>query len=131
MSGRRSQPARFVLVGIGGFILNVLAFSALFHLGAWYVAASVVAYLVSNATMYVGNRYFTFGLSHDGLLAAYLRYLVVGCVVAVLTALLLVALVEGIGLDPLLGQALALSALVPLSFLLSKRFAFRLGPDAA
>lgn len=81
--------------------------------------------------MYLGHRYFTFGLSHDGLVAAYLRYVAVGGVVAGLTALLLALLVEGVGLDPRLGQAIALSALVPLSFLLSKRWAFRLHPDAS
>jgi putative flippase GtrA len=59
------------------------------------------------------------------------RYVIVGLVVAALTALLLAAFVEVLGLDPRLGQALALSVLVPLSFLLSKRFAFRLSPDAA
>jgi putative flippase GtrA len=120
-----------VAVGVVGFALNVLAFAALFGLGAWYVAASVLAYLLSNAMMYVGNRYFTFGLSHAGFLAAYLRYVAVGIVVAALTALLLAGLVEGLGLDPRLGQALALSVLVPVSFLLSKRFAFRLGSDSS
>jgi len=128
---RLPQPAKFVLVGAGGFVLNVLAFTVLFDLGTWYLAASVLAYLASNAAMYVGNRYYTFGLSHDGFLGAYLRYAVVGAIVAALTALLLAALVEGLGLDPRIGQALALSVLVPVSFLLSKRFAFRLGPDAA
>jgi hypothetical protein len=34
-------------------------------------------------------------------------------------------------LIPRPGQALALTLLVPLSFVLSKRFAFRLHPDAA
>ena len=131
MVGRLGQPAKFVVVGIGGFVLNVLAFSVLFELGAWYVAASVLAYLLSNSAMYLGNRYFTFRLSHDGFLAAYVRYAVVGAIVAALTVVLLAGLVEGLGLDPRPAQALALSLLVPLSFLLSKRFAFRLRPDAA
>ncbi len=131
MSTLLSEPLKFVLVGAGGFVLNVFLFVALFDLGAWYLAASVLAYLASNAAMYVGNRYFTFGLSHDGFLAAYLRYAVVGGVVAALTALLLAAFVEGLGVDPRLGQALALSVLVPFSFLLSKRFAFRLRTDTA
>jgi putative flippase GtrA len=112
-------------------MLNVLAFTVLFDLGAWYLAASVLAYLASNAAMYVGNRYFTFCLSHDGFLGAYVRYAVVGAVVAALTALLLAVFVERLGVDPRIGQALALSVLVPLSFLLSKRSAFRIGPDAA
>ena len=131
MSARIAQPAKFVVVGAGGFLLNVAAFTLLFGLGAWYLAASVLAYLASNAAMYVGNRYFTFGLSHSGFLAAYLRYAIVGVVVAALTALLLAVFVEGLGLDPRLGQALALGVLVPLSFVLSKHFAFRLSPDTA
>lgn len=131
MSARIPQPVKFVAVGTGGFLLNVAAFTLLFDLGAWYLAASVLAYLASNAAMYLGNRYFTFGLSHDGFLGAYVRYVVVGAVVAALTALLLAVLVEGLGVDPRIGQALALSVLVPLSFHLSRRFAFRLTPDAA
>jgi putative flippase GtrA len=123
------QPATFVAVGIGGFALNVGAFAVLFDLGTWYPAASVLAYLASNAAMYVGNRYVTFGLSHDGFVAAYLRYLLIGAVVAGLTALLLAYVVEVLDMDPRAGQALALSLLVPLSFVLSKRFAFRLSPD--
>ena len=128
MDSRLAQPLKFLLVGTGGFVLNVLAFTALFGLGTWYLAASVTAYLVSNAAMYVGNRYFTFGLSHDGFVRAYLRYLAVGGIVAGFTALLLAAFVEGFGIDPRTGQALALALLVPLSFLLSRRFAFQLRP---
>ena len=131
MSAHLPQPAKFVLVGAGGFALNVVAFTALFDLGTWYLAASVLAYLTSNAAMYVGNRYFTFRLSHDGFFGAYARYAAVGAMVAALTAVLLAGLVEGLGLDPRIGQALALSVLVPLSFVLSKRFAFGLSPDAA
>jgi len=128
MGSRLAQPLKFLLVGTGGFVLNVCAFTALFGFGTWYLAASGMAYLVSNGAMYLGNRYFTFGLSHRGFVRAYLRYLVVGGVVAGLTALLLAAFVEGLGMDPRSAQALALSLLVPISFLLSKRFAFRLSP---
>ncbi len=131
MALRLAQPARFVVVGSGGFALNVLAFTALFGLGTWYLAASVLAYVVSNTAMYLGNRYFTFGLSRDGFVGAYVRYVAVGAVVACLTVVLLAGLVEALEIDPRPAQALALTLLVPLSFVLSKRFAFRLGPDAA
>jgi putative flippase GtrA len=80
---------------------------------------------MSNAAMYLGNRYFTFS-SPGGLVSAYVRYLAVGGAVAGLTAMLLVAFVEGLGMDPRPAQALALALLVPLSVLLSKRFAFQL-----
>lgn len=128
MAGRLGQPAKFLVVGICGFVLNVGAFTALFGLGAWYLAASVFAYLLSNAAMYLGNRYFTFRLSHGGFVRAYFRYLLVGGVVAGLAVVLLAGFVEGLGMDPRSAQALALSLLVPISFLLSKRFAFQLSP---
>jgi putative flippase GtrA len=131
MAERLGQPAKFLVVGSGGFVLNVWAFSVLFGLGTWYLAASVLAYLFSNAAMYMGNRYVTFGLSHDGVVGAYVRYVIVGAIVAGLTVVLLAGFVEGLGLDPRPAQALALIVLVPLSFFLSKRFAFRLHPDAA
>ncbi|HEX4747501.1 MAG TPA: GtrA family protein [Gaiellaceae bacterium] len=129
MARRLGQPAKFVLVGTGGFVLNLAAFAALVGGGLWYVVASVLAYLVSNAAMYLGNRYFTFGLAHKGLVWAYARYLAVGVVVAALTAGLLAGFVEGFGFDARAAQALALTLLVPLSFVLSKRFAFGLRPD--
>jgi putative flippase GtrA len=115
-----------VLVGTGGFLLNVCAFAVLLRLGTRYLAASLLAYLMSNAAMYLGNRYFTFELPRGGLVSAYARYLVVGGAVAGSTAVLLAAFVESFGMDPRPAQALALALLVPLSFLLSKRFAFQL-----
>jgi putative flippase GtrA len=128
MSARLEQPAKFVLVGAGGFVLNVGVFTALFGLGAQYAAASAVAYLISNAAMYLGNRYFTFGLGNNGLLAAYVRYLLVGVIVAALTAAVLTVLVEGLAVDPRLGQAIALAIVTPVAFVLIKRWTFRLQP---
>jgi putative flippase GtrA len=119
---------KFVLVGAAGYVLNLSAFAALFALGTRYVAASLPAYFLSNAAMYVGNRYFTFRLAHDGFWAAYGRYVLVGAVVAGLTALFLSALVESAGIDPRLGQALSLATVTPVAFLLSKRWAFQPRP---
>ena len=128
MKTRLGQPVKFLLVGTGGYVVNLLAFAALYALDMRYVAASLLAYFLSNALMYLGNRYFTFGLSHDGFWAAYLRYVLVGAVVAVLSAVFLAALVEGAGADPRLGQALSLAAITPLAFLLNKRWTFQLRP---
>jgi putative flippase GtrA len=126
MTPRLAQPAKFVLVGAGGFVLNVAAFTALFRLGVQYAAASVAAYLFANAAMYVGNRRFTFRLANDRFLRDYVRYLAVGLVVATLTGALLVLVVEGTGVDPRVGQALALTAVTPVAFVLVKRWTFRL-----
>jgi putative flippase GtrA len=128
---RVGQPSRFLVVGAVGYAVNVLAFAALYAAGTAYAAASVIAYLASNALMYLGNRYFTFRLGHDGFWSAYLRYLLVGIVVAALTALVLVFLVEALAVDPTLGQALSLLAVTPIAFLLIKRWTFRLREPGA
>jgi putative flippase GtrA len=126
LSSSVTQPVKFVLVGACGYAVNLVAFAALFTLGVAYVAASLVAYFGSNALMYLGNRYFTFRLGNGGFWPAYLRYLLVGCIVAGLNAALLATLVEGAGADPRVGQALSLAALTPVAFVLNKRWTFQL-----
>jgi putative flippase GtrA len=119
------QAFKFVLVGAGGYVVNLLAFAALYGGGVRYVVASVTAYFLSNVLMYFGNRYFTFRLGHAGFWSAYIRYLIVGLVVAGLTVAVLVVLVDVAGLHPTFGQALALLIVTPVAFVLFKRWTFR------
>ena len=123
---RSSQPARFVLVGAAGYVVNLGVFAALYELGVPYVAASIGSYFLSNALMYLGNRYFTFGLGHEGFWGAYLRYVVVGVVVAGLNAALLAGLVELGGLHATLAQGISLLLITPVAFVLNKRWTFQL-----
>lgn len=122
------QPVKFLLVGTGGYAVNLLVFALLWALGTPYLAAAIASYFVSNALMYVANRYFTFNLGHSGFAAAYMRYMLVGGVVVALNAAILAALVEGTGLDPRIGQAVALLLVTPVAFLLIKRWTFQLRP---
>ena len=120
-----SQPTKFVLVGASGYVVNVAAFSLLYAADVQYVAASVLSYFLSNALMYLGNRYFTFGLGHAGFRAAYLRYVGVGVLIAALNAALLALLVEVFALHATLGQAISLLLLTPVAFVLNKRWSFQ------
>ena len=126
---RAAQPARFLVVGAAGYGINVGVFAVLVGAGLTYVLASVVSYAVSNALMYLGNRYFTFRLGHEGFWSAYGRYLLVGLVVVALNAAVLAALVEGLGLDETLAQALSLLAVTPAAYVMFKRWTFRLRPS--
>jgi putative flippase GtrA len=123
---RAAQPARFLVVGAFGYGVNLLTFALLVEAGLEYVLASVLSYLVANALMYLGNRFFTFRLGNDGFWSAYARYLLVGLVVVVLNAVVLAILVEVAGLDEMLAQALSLLAVTPVAFVLFKRWTFRL-----
>lgn len=53
-------------MGASGYVVNLAAFSLLYAAGVRYVAASILSYFLSNALMYLGNWYFTFGLGHMG-----------------------------------------------------------------
>lgn len=125
---RVGQPVRFLAVGAGGYGVNLLVYAGLIGAGTQYLVASFVSYLVANALMYFGNRYFTFRLGHNGFWSAYARYLAVGCFVIVLNAAVLALLVEGTGSGETLAQALSLLAVTPVAFVLFKRWTFRLVP---
>jgi putative flippase GtrA len=121
-----TQPARFLVVGAGGYVVNLGIFAGLHTTGLSYVLNSIVSYFFANALMYVGNRYFTFRLGHDGFWSAYLRYMIVGAVVAGLNAGILAALVQGTGIDSRIGVAISLLVITPVAFLLFKRWTFRI-----
>jgi putative flippase GtrA len=121
-----TQPARFLVVGAGGYVVNLGIFAGLHTTGLSYVLNSIVSYYFANALMYVGNRYFTFRLGHDGFWSAYLRYMIVGAVVAGLNAGILAALVQGTGIDSRIGVAISLLVITPVAFLLFKRWTFRI-----
>jgi putative flippase GtrA len=121
-----AQPVKFVIIGAGGYLVNLAVFAAFYEVGMPYAPNSVLSYFISNALMYLGNRYFTFGLGHEGFWGAYVRYMVIGALVAGMVVLLLAALVDGAGIDARLGQAIALLAVTPIAFVLFKRWTFRL-----
>ena len=123
-----AQPAKFLIVGAGGYVVNLAVFALLETTRPSYFFNSIVSYLVANALMYLGNRYFTFRLGNDGFWSAYLRYMIVGAVVAGLNAVILAALVEGTGIDPRIGVAISLLIVTPVAFVLFKRWTFRIRP---
>jgi putative flippase GtrA len=125
---RAAQPAKFLIVGAGGYVVNLVIFSGLYALGTPYIPASILSYAAANALMYLGNRYFTFRLGHEGFWSAYARYMLVGAIVIGLNAAILAALVEGTGIDARIGQAISLLLITPVAFVLFKRWTFRIRP---
>ena len=124
-----AQPAKFLIVGAGGYIVNLGVFAALHATGVTYIVNSITSYFIANALMYFGNRYFTFRLGHAGFWSAYLRYMIVGAVVAGLNAGILAALVQGTGIDSRIGVAISLLLITPVAFVLFKRWTFRIKPE--
>ena len=128
----RRAAAKFLVVGAGGYVANVGVF-ALLEKDAAVVRVQLDRLLPhrKRALMYLGNRYFTFRLGNDGFWSAYLRYLIVGAVVAALNAVVLTALVQGTGIDPRIGVAISLLIVTPVAFVLFKRWTFPSGAPSA
>ena len=125
--GAAAQPIKFVIVGSFGYALNLGIFAAFHAAGLEYIVNAIVSYFIANAFMYLGNRYFTFRLGNEGFWGAYLRYMIVGAVVAVLNVAILAALVEWLGLDSRVGLAISLLLITPAAFILFKRWTFKVG----
>jgi putative flippase GtrA len=126
--GAAAQPAKFLIVGAAGYAVNLGFFAALHSTGLSYVPNALVSYFIANALMYLGNRYFTFRLGHEGFWSAYLRYMIVGAVVAGLNVGILAILVQGTGIDSRIGVAISLLLITPVAFVLFKRWTFRIKP---
>jgi putative flippase GtrA len=125
-TSKTAEPVKFLLVGFAGYVATLATFAFLYGGGVSYAPASFVSYLGANALMYLGNRYFTFGLGHDGFWSAYRRYVLVGVFVAVLNALILGVLVERGIAEARAGQAISLLVVTPVAFVLFKRWTFGL-----
>jgi len=122
---------QFVKFGIVG-VSNTLLFFAVYTLllkgfGVWYLAASAIGFTVGAVNGFLLNRRWTFA-GHVGDALTPVRWTVVqGC--GLLLNLGLVAMcVEVIGLDKLIGQAIAIAIVVVVTFLANRAWTFRTHP---
>ncbi len=126
------QLVRFGAVGASGYIVNLVVYTLLEHgAGAAYPVAATGAFVVALSNNFVWNRLWTFRASdgHAGFQAA--RFCVVSLVAFGLNLIVLYALVEGLGMNEVLGmgtvpaQAIAIAAATPLNFIGNKLWSFR------
>jgi dolichol-phosphate mannosyltransferase len=126
------QLVQFAVVGASGYVVNLLVYTVFEHgLGATYPVAATFAFLVALTNNFVWNRMWTFRASdgHAGFQAA--RFFVVSLVAFGFNLVVLYALVEGVGMDSVMGmgtvpaQAIAIALATPLNFIGNKLWSFR------
>lgn len=116
---------RFCLVGTSGYIVNLAVFSALVHgAGTHYALAAVGAFCVAWTNNFLFNKYWTFRRHELSTTQQGARYLAVSLVALGLNLLLLEMLVRA-GLPEVPAQAIAIAAVMPVNFLLNRRWSFR------
>jgi len=126
------QLVRFGVVGASGYVVNLIVYTLLEHgAGATYPVAATGAFAIALSNNFVWNRLWTFraGDGHAGFQAA--RFCVVSLVAFGFNLIVLYALVEGLGMNEVLGmgtvpaQAIAIAAATPLNFIGNKLWSFK------
>jgi putative flippase GtrA len=119
------QLVRFCVVGAGGSVLNLAVFALFVHVaGIHYAVAAVLAFCIAWTNNFLFNKYWTFRRHelHPALQGA--RYLAVSLVALGLNLVLLELLVQT-GMPAVPAQAIAIAAVMPVNFLLNRRWSFR------
>ena len=117
------QLAKFGIVGISGYVINLAVFAALLSWGA-HVAATI-SFVISAASNYWWNRHWTFAhqKAHVGVQGA--RFFVVSAIAYGANQLWLVLFVDVLHWREVLSQAIAIILVTPVNFIGNKLWSFR------
>jgi putative flippase GtrA len=119
------QLAKFSAVGLSGYVINLVVYTALLKgVGLHYAAAATCSFLVAVTNNYTWNRRWTFHAERGHVGWQGLRFLVVALIAYSANLALLTGFVA-LGLDKVLAQAIAVMLVVPLNFLGNKLWSFR------
>jgi putative flippase GtrA len=119
------QLVRFCVVGTSGYLVNLAVFGVLVHVaGAHYALAAVGAFCVAWTNNFLWNKYWTFRCHDLSAVQQGARYLAVSLVALGLNLILLELLVRA-GSPEVPAQAVAIAAVMPVNFLLNRRWSFR------
>jgi putative flippase GtrA len=120
------QLAKFSIVGVSGYILNLAVYTVLLKAaGFHYTAAATCSFVVAVTNNYTWNRLWTFHAQRGHVGWQGLRFLAVALVAYGINLILLSALI-GLGLDKVLSQAIAIVLVTPWNFIGNKLWSFRI-----
>ena len=122
------QLFKFGVVGVTGYVINLIAFAILDHpLGIHHILAAVGAFCVAVTNNFLWNRHWTFQAAggHAGFQAA--RFLAVSVLALGVNLILLYLLVDVMGGPELASQAVSVAAAMPFNFIGNKLWTFGSG----
>jgi putative flippase GtrA len=122
------QLIQFGVVGITGFAINTIVYYFLLRrVGLHYLPSSFIAFCVAVLNNFTWNRLWTFRHKRDSSHAAFqaARFLVVSTAAYLCNALLLTVFVEQFSMNKVVAQLIAVTIVMPVSFLGNKLWSFR------
>jgi putative flippase GtrA len=120
------QFAKFGIVGISNTLITFAVYTLLLKVfGVWYLAASAIGFVAGAVNGFLLNRRWTFQ-GHVGDALTPVRWAIVqGCGLGLNEALLYLW-VGGVGVDKLIGQALAIAIVTTATFFANRSWTFRM-----
>lgn len=117
------QLAKFGVVGLSGYAINLVVYTLLLGLGAHSAAA--ISFIIAAASNYWWNRHWTFAATKGHFGYQGMRFFAVSGVALIANQLWLAVFIDWFGWGKIVSQALALGLVVPLNFLGNKLWSFR------
>jgi putative flippase GtrA len=119
------QFVKFGIVGVSNTLIAFAVYTLLLKgFGVWYVAASGIGFAIGAVNGFLWNRAWTFK-GHVGDALTPVRWFVVqGCGLLLDLALVYV-LVDGAGLDKLVGQAVTTAVVTVVTFFVNRAWTFK------
>ncbi|HEY7397152.1 MAG TPA: GtrA family protein [Gaiellaceae bacterium] len=118
------QLAKFSIVGLSGYVINLAVYAALLGIGAHKAAA--ISFVVAAANNYWWNRVWTFAKERGAFAYQGMRFFVVAVAGWIVNQLWLFVFLDTMGLGKIVSQAIAIILVTPLNFLGNKLWSFRL-----
>jgi dolichol-phosphate mannosyltransferase len=119
------QLARFCVVGVSGYAVNLAVYTALLKwANLHYLGAAFFSFLVAVTNNYWWNRHWTFRGQKGHFAYQGMRFAVVSAV-ALAANLGILRVLVALGVGKVLAQAIAIIAVTPLNFIGNKLWSFR------
>ena len=117
------QLAKFSLVGLSGYVINLAVYAALLGIGAHRAAA--ISFVVAAANNYWWNRIWTFRRERGAFAYQGMRFFVVALIGWIVNQFWLFVFLDTVGLGKIVSEAIAIILVMPLNFLGNKLWSFR------
>ncbi len=122
------QFVKFGIVGVSNTLLFLAVYTLLLKgFDVWYLAASAIGFIVGAVNGFLLNRRWTFR-GHVGDSLTPVRWGVVQSCGLLLNLGLVALCVSGLGMDELVGQAVAIVVVVVVTFVANRAWTFRTQP---
>ncbi len=124
MPERLRKPLLYAVCGGSGVLFDIAVFGMLLQLDVWYQAANLAGYTSGTLLSFVLNRAVTFK-TKDAPVRRLGLFLLVAAIGYSLSTILLMALVEGLGVEALVAKAATLVVVVLTQYTLNSLITFR------